>query len=678
MLNKNLHFLLLLTTLFLFFNSTSAEEGNSYIAKKGILDLRDWDFNKDGNLKLNGEWEFYWDTFLMDSSLEKQSTKEFVYLEVPQIWNSHLESNGISPSHGYATYRLKILLDTKDELAIKFLNSGTSSEIFIDGISYLKSGNPAKTKENTIPSLKSAVIDFTPQNNEIEIIIQIANFHHKKGGQWEPLFIGNKENIHQFRNNRIFIELLLVGAILIMSIFHFIIYIGHRTDKASLYFAFFTLMLSLRMAVISENTIYMLSDFNWAFLLRTDYISFYLAILAFLLFLKALYPKEVGKTFSLFIIILSIIFTLLTIILPPELFSQILVIYQLTTIISATYAFHIIYKAIRKKRDGAIYFFYGFIVIFISLIHDILIVNGVLYSFPWAPYGLTIFIIFQANILASRIRNALVSNEKLSDILKTQNNQYAFLNSKYKEQNKELTLAKNKAEESDRFKSAFLANMSHEIRTPMNGIIGFADLLKNQEFSEKEREEFVEIINERSHQLLGIVNDIIDISKIETGQIDINNIETCINTVMDDIHHAYSTALDKADFKIEKSITLTNEQSTIISDNIKLRQILDNLISNAIKFTRKGKVEFGYNLKNSFLEFFVKDTGIGMTEEERNLVFGRFNQANTEISQKYGGTGLGLAIAKAYIEKIGGEIWVESEKGIGSSFYFTIPYNPVN
>jgi PAS domain S-box-containing protein len=238
--------------------------------------------------------------------------------------------------------------------------------------------------------------------------------------------------------------------------------------------------------------------------------------------------------------------------------------------------------------------------------------------------------------------------------------------------------AKEKAEESDRLKTAFLSNLSHEIRTPMNGIIGFAGMLIDPDLPMDKRNQFIEIINSSSNQLLNLIDDIIDLSKIEAGQIEINNKEFCINNFLTEIFkyylpHANSKGLNL----IYQPNPLLPDNLNIYTDEIKLKQILSNLLNNALKFTHEGFIEFGAALKGNELEFYVKDTGIGVDKKLHNKIFERFTQADNTTTRRYGGTGLGLPISKSYVELLGGKIWIESSQNNGSILYFTIPYRTV-
>jgi signal transduction histidine kinase len=237
----------------------------------------------------------------------------------------------------------------------------------------------------------------------------------------------------------------------------------------------------------------------------------------------------------------------------------------------------------------------------------------------------------------------------------------------------ELIKAKEKAEESDRLKSAFLANMSHEIRTPMNGILGFCSLLKRNNLDEEKRIQFIEIIESSGMQLLSTINDIIEIAKIESNLATINKIETNLNTILDDLFQIFHNQIKakKLEFKLFKP--LLDNDAYIYTDEIKIKQILSNLVSNAIKFTEKGSIEIGYEINNRIL-FYVKDTGIGISSAHYEIIFEHFRQIDFSDKRKYGGTGLGLTIAKALVELLGGEIWLDSELGKGTTFYFTVPY----
>ncbi len=243
---------------------------------------------------------------------------------------------------------------------------------------------------------------------------------------------------------------------------------------------------------------------------------------------------------------------------------------------------------------------------------------------------------------------------------------------------KELKLAKDKAEESDRLKTAFLANMSHEIRTPMNAIIGFSELLNDPDLTRANREEFVELINNNSKILLNIIEAVIDVAKIEAEQIKIAQAPCRINQIIDELADFFTNETKKHSLKhlkIEKIKAIEDQNFTILTDPLRFKQIVSNLMSNAIKFTEEGVIELGYELKpNNILQFYVKDSGIGLPQDKLKLIFERFRQAEESSTKEYGGAGLGLTISRKLVELLGGKIWVESEPNKGSTFLFTLPF----
>lgn len=250
-------------------------------------------------------------------------------------------------------------------------------------------------------------------------------------------------------------------------------------------------------------------------------------------------------------------------------------------------------------------------------------------------------------------------------------------NSQLRKINEELKAAKEKAEESDRLKSAFLANMSHEIRTPMNGILGFAELLQDPHLTDKEAQEFISLIRISGKRMLNIINDLIDISKVESGMASVSTSAVEINDQIDFLYNFFRPEAESKGLELQFHKGLMNARSRIITDKEKIIAILTNLIKNAIKFSVSGIIEFGYSLKDEHLEFFVKDQGIGIPAEKQQAVFERFVQADNSLTSNYEGAGLGLSISKAYVDMLGGNIRLSSRPGSGTSFCFTIPYTPI-
>lgn len=291
------------------------------------------------------------------------------------------------------------------------------------------------------------------------------------------------------------------------------------------------------------------------------------------------------------------------------------------------------------------------------------------------------------NELKHAIDNALEKhqlkkkNKELLDALKESNKQLMQNNKELirkteqlKEKQTKLAKAVIKSKESDRLKSSILANISHEIRTPLNGILGFSDMILNPSIDEDKKELFNDVIKESSARLLQVITDLLEISNIETDKIEINEEVVCINTIISEMYLKYLAQTRKKGLEFYSNKPFTDIESTIVSDKLRLRQVLDNLLANAIKFTLEGKIEFGYQIKGSWVEMYVKDTGIGIEKDMYEKIFDGFYQVEMKNNRSFAGIGIGLSISKKLIGLLGGEIWLESVPGKGTIFYFTIPY----
>ncbi|MBN1117542.1 MAG: response regulator [Bacteroidales bacterium] len=290
----------------------------------------------------------------------------------------------------------------------------------------------------------------------------------------------------------------------------------------------------------------------------------------------------------------------------------------------------------------------------------------------------------EVNVLLEEKQEEIISQN--DELVKHHNNLEELVNERTKELKKEkeraeqqtieLKEAKQKAEESDRLKSAFLANMSHEVRTPMNSIIGFSSLLED-DISVQERNDFIKLIRSNGETLLTLINDILDISTIEANQLKLSKETFGVNSIFEELYSYYALIKENSKVKLEYKNKDSKTEQYIYTDRVRFRQILDNLISNALKYTEEGQVVFGYNIMNNIIEIFVEDTGIGIGEDEKEQIFNYFYKSEKDKTKIFRGTGIGLSISKRLAEILGSKIYLESELGKGSKFFFSLPINDV-
>lgn len=268
----------------------------------------------------------------------------------------------------------------------------------------------------------------------------------------------------------------------------------------------------------------------------------------------------------------------------------------------------------------------------------------------------------------------ITDRKNYEELLRNQNREYEAMNEELIETNQELFKAKEKAEESDRLKSAFLANMSHEIRTPLNGIMGFSDLLTMSDISQKQKLEYFSIIKKNGERLMRLIDDLIDISKIEADQVELEYRQTDLNQLLKELEAVFQQQNDNEDLEIKCTYGEDGGNLIIMTDPNRLSQILTNLLRNSMKFTGKGTISFGYKQENDQIKFYVQDTGVGISPEIQDVIFKRFRQGTTTLDRAYEGSGLGLSISQGIIELLGGEIWFDTEQNAGTTFYFTLPW----
>ncbi|MDE5420637.1 ATP-binding protein [Ancylomarina sp. DW003] len=275
---------------------------------------------------------------------------------------------------------------------------------------------------------------------------------------------------------------------------------------------------------------------------------------------------------------------------------------------------------------------------------------------------------------AHRVAGEIQRLATIEDLTKL-NKEYLTLNEQYQIQNEKLEFALEQTIAEERLKSAFLQNISHEIRTPMNGILGFSNLLDNDQLSRADLQEYSKYIVSSCNQLLSVVNDILYVSNIESGQVETNEDELNLNALLKQLHKGFKEKLTDKNIEFTYHSSLPDRDSHIVTDGLKLKQILWNLIMNAIKFTPEGFVRFGYEIKEKDIEFYVQDSGIGIPENMWEDIFKPFHQVDSSTQREFDGIGLGLSICAGYVKKLGGKIWFKSQLSKGTSLYFTIPYN---
>jgi two-component system sensor histidine kinase ChiS len=630
-------------------------------AQKGLIDLSNIDFNKGGAVKLDGEWEFYWKKLLSFDDFQKNPRQEKSgFISIPSAWNGYSVDGKQIDGDGFATYRLTVLLhNNTTTLGFRLIDMRTAYSLFVDGVKIASNGSVGSTRADSKPQYLPIMTTFTPTRDRIELILQVSNFHHAKGGAFHSIYIGNKNDINAIQDRSLVFQIFMLGSLLIMGLYHFGMFMLRRNDKSSLYLGLFCLIISSRPLVTGEfYLIYLLPETNWELMLKLEYLTLSLGLPVFAMFMNSLFPHEFKNGITRFIQVLGGMYSLFVIVTPAVIYSKTILVYETITILFSFFTVYAIMLSYRRKREGANIFIVGIFVLFITVVNEILYDNMIVDTGNFFPFGLFVFVLSQAFLISMRFSKAFDNIAELSGELERKNIQL---------------------ENMDKLKDEFLANTSHELRTPLNGIIGMAESLIDGaagKLPEKIKPSLGMIIAS-GRRLSNLINDLLDFSKLKNKDITLKlkavDIKTLADVAIELTDHL------KEDKKLEVINSIPPDIPLITADEDRMQQILINLISNAIKFTDSGKVEVsaqvlvGENPDYSLMEVCVSDTGIGIPEEKIPLIFQPFEQADGSISRDYGGTGIGLSITKDLLRLHGGYIEVESEPGKGSSFIFRIP-----
>ncbi|MBN2443582.1 MAG: response regulator [Spirochaetales bacterium] len=669
---------------------TSLKGDNIPPIQKGYIDLRQFENQGFDNIPLNGEWEFYWGKFLsFDDFQEDISTDKKNYLVVPGFWKDDRILNQPLRHEGFCTYRLHVdLTDGLHQFGIRIKSVYSSYRLYVNDRLLLENGKVGETKEESVQRLVPRTIFFDVYG-PIDIILHISNFTMEQGGVVNPILFGSQVSILNDREINLGYELFLIGGILIIGLYHLIFFLGKKGEESSLFFGIFSIAIALRIFLHSEQFINVIfPDFHWQLLIGIQILTYYIAVPCFIQYLYNVYPQETWKYFPRIYFIIHGC-AVLTLFFPYKISNAVLTIILILTLIASLYTFFVIIKAFIRKRSGSIVFFIGFLIFFLTIINDLLYAQEIILTTYLAPFGLFIFIFFQAIILSTRFSSTFSKIKKLSENLnnlleerKKYSNELekevALRTSDLTDANRAMIRVMENMNRANKAKSIFLANMSHELRTPLNAILGFAEIIEKQGDHDNFHK-YSRMIVKESEKLMALINQILDISKIEAGKLQIEVIPFHLTELLSSISNFYGLLAEESglEFNLEIKGVVPD---FIRGDPLRLRQILVNLIGNAVKFTPKGGITViiesleTSSEQNILLKFQIVDTGIGIPKNKHDVIFRKFEQGDSYVTKKYGGSGLGITLAKQFVELMGGEIGFESEVDKGSTFWFFIPF----
>lgn len=643
-----MRFKLLYPIFFIFFFTTfcEASELNQPLVKNGVIDLRNENFKE--KLKLDGQWRFYWNKFINPIG----DTAKATLVNFPVKWNDLTIDNEQLPSFGFASYQLKVLLPKhRENLRVTLPDVFSAYNIYLNGKLVTSTGRVSKSQSGFVPRWQYKAIDIPIGIDTADIVIHLANFSHYKGGMINSLMIGKKNDVQLERRQAEAIDLILTGCLCMGGMFFLGLYLLGNRDKATLLFSLFCIIFSYRILGADNYVLHTIfPNANWYFTIRLEYLSLFISIGLFAIYTYLLYPLDINRFIIKSLCFVCATFSILTLVLTPYYFSQLINPFLAVTVFCIIYTLYIYTKAYIKKRPGSIYALLSALALMLSFAISLLHYWDILPKMQIVSFvGYINFFFLQSLILSHRVSY-------------------------------QLNKARAQAEQGLVAKSEFLSTMSHEIRTPLNSVIGMSHLLLQNDPRE-DQVKHLDVMLFSANNLLNIVNDILDYNKIEAGKINFEYTEVDFAEIIKNVVEGLNNNA------IEKGIDLTLHidktlKSQVLADPTRVFQVVTNLVHNAIKFTNVGSVSIIVNVVSQSedkiaIEFKVVDTGIGISKDNQQLIFDRFTQADSSTSRSFGGTGLGLAISKRILELQNVSLKVISKEAEGSTFYFTQTFQKV-
>lgn len=629
-------------------------------AKDGILDLRDWDRDRFSTVALDGDWEF------ANAIISPESFAKDGFISVPGAWNSFTKNGKQHEGEGIGTYRLIVLLDKPvKDLAFQIGDISTAFKLFLNGKLLIENGKIGNSRAEMVPSYKHPIVLIDEESKELKLTLQISNYYHITGGLRKSIKLGNTLAVFEEKKRQVALGWVVFGATFFMGLYHLILFLMRRVDKSALWFGLFCIDLSIRGFFTGSVFIYEITpDSFWIYIHKLDILTFVLALPLFSVFLKAVFPEEkYHYYFNNIFLSVSFVFFILVLVLPSAEYMNYIRVFQGFVGLSIVYFFIMISLCIFKKREGAILFAIGSLILFLTTLNDILNQSLIIKAEYLASWGLLAFLFSQTIMLSVRFSNAFVRLEELQKSLEQ----------KVTERTKQLAEAKHIAEEANSLKDTFLSLVTHDLRSPITTVIGILQLIRNDynQLDDRSLLEWVDRAEYTSSQSLEMIATLLDLNRLKSGSFPLDN---NLIYVYPEVEGVLAKLLPQAE---TKKIRIINE----IPDDVKLNvdrtlfsEIFINLISNSIKFCRENdSIRIGFSNEKNDPEFFVEDTGIGMPKDMIPNLFLTEIKSTRLGTKNESGTGLGLPLVYSIIKAYNGKISVESEEKKGSKFTFCIP-----
>ena len=684
---SNLLVVLILPTLLLFpACSNDSSEDNPPTAIKGVLNLMGWDLDKDGPVNLVGEWEFYWKKHLVSKDFRNGDMPVRTgFIKMPGYWNGYVVDGKALSGDGYATYRLNIVTNEQTgNFAIKLRDISAAFNLYVNEKKLCSTGIAGKSFETTAPGSLPKVLDLISEGNRIEIILQISNFHHRLGGPWEVIRFGRAKDVWEVREKSLAFDLILFGCILIMGFYHLGLFALRRNERSTLYFGLFCFIIALRLLITGERyLLYFFPGIGWELMYKLEYLSFYLAVPVFVMFVHSLFFHEFSKLILRTIQFVGIIFSIIVMVTPTRIFSHTVQFYQIFTIASCVYGIFVLCLSSFKKREGAIIVLLGSLILFLTVINDVLYSTTTIHTGYFAPFGLFIFIYAQAFILSLRFSKSFNLIELQRKELQETNISYQHEMAERRQVEETLRESEEKLFRSKKMESLGLlaGGVAHDLNNVLSGIVSYPELILMDLPENSKLRNPIETMQDAGNRATAIVQDLLTVARgaaITKEPLNLNDI------IRDYLNSPEFKKLEQFYPSVAIKTNFDTNLLNIGGSDVHIRKVVMNLMSNAIEAIEgSGNVTIstenryverplrGYDDVNigEYIVLAVSDDGTGISSDDLKRIFEPFY---TKKIMGRSGTGLGLAVVWNVVQDHKGYIDLKTDEH-GTTFELYLP-----
>jgi len=662
--------------------------GHDPVASKGILDLRKVDNPEHFIIKLNGDWEFYWNKMLRPNDFKTGSAKPDYYGKVPSYWTDYPQESVKTDKFGYATYRLTVLFPKgfNKPLAIDLPVFDSSYDIYLNGKYYGGNGTPGKSADETKPEYRRNFFRFNTGTDSLKIIINVANYSHRRGGFWLPVKLGTFSEVQKQLANGWAAEWAVISLLLGFSLFFLFFFIISPKEKIILFFSMTTIGLALRPLFTSNYLIHNLINMDWIWINRCEYLGLFVILIGWVWYVMNLYPSKFFRIIAWVITVLFALAFIMTLFLPVSIFSYSTVAYYPCMILSISYLLFMSFKGSLKHNVIDIAYFLAFILLFVGGLHDMRVSLGksnsnIGYSLT---YIIVLFVFIQAVILLYKWVRAFKDKEKLQNELEFLNKNLEQLvnertqelknrNEEIEKQNSMIAIQNKQLSDTIQLKNRIFSVIAHDLRSPVVNILYMLNLLKEKEYKEK-YDAFANSSIQYAQLVISLLENMLVWGRDQEDKIKFSPEKRDLADIILTNLSIFKETSDKKEIAV--NFTQVGNSLAYFDKDL-LDMIIRNLLSNAVKYTpRGGRISILLKEKTQNSEYMmlkICDNGIGIPETKQKYLFTSAEIESTPGTENEKGTGLGLKLCYELVKINNGTIVIESKTGEGTCFIITLP-----